>query len=148
MSFPGTSGWPGGSGYGSLVSGERDLVKSSYEAVGRGDVEGAMEALAPDAEWHESGVLPEPHVHRGRDAISAFLADFLAQWERFDQEIVEVVEAGDKVGVFIHLTATGRGSGAEVDTRYAHIWTMRDGLGVRVDAYYEEENAREALASA
>lgn len=148
MSFPGTTGWLGGSGYGSLVSSERDLVKASYEAVGRGDVEAAMEALAPDAEWHESGVLPEPDVHRGRDSIAAFLADFLAQWERFDQEIVEVVEAGDRVGVFIHLTATGRGSGAEVDTRYAHIWTMRDGVGVRVDAYYEESNARAALASA
>lgn len=148
MTFPGASGWLGGSGYGSLVSRERDVVKASYEAVGRGDVEAAMEALAPDAEWHESGVLPEPDVHRGRDSIAAFLGDFLAQWERFDQEIVEVVEAGDKVGVFIHLTATGRGSGAEVDTRYAHIWTMRDGVGVRVDAYYEESNARAALASA
>ena len=144
----GTSGWLGGSGYRSLVSSERDVVKASYEAVGRGDVEAAMEALAPDAEWHESGVLPEPDVHRGRDSIAAFLTDFLAQWERFDQEIVELVDAGDKVGVFIHLTATGRGSGAEVDTRYAHVWTMLAGVGIRVDAYYEESNARDALESA
>jgi ketosteroid isomerase-like protein len=148
MSLPVELGSPGGSGYGSAMTSEPDVVRASYEAVGRGDVDAAMEALAPDAEWHESGVLPEPDVHRGRDSIAAFLRDFLAQWERFDQEIVEVVEAGDKVGVFIHLTATGRGSGAEVDTRYAHIWTMRDGVGVRVDAYYEEANAREALASA
>ncbi|MGH2924118.1 MAG: nuclear transport factor 2 family protein [Solirubrobacterales bacterium] len=130
------------------MSSATDVVRASYEAVNRGNVEAAMEALTPDAEWHESGALPEPDVHRGRDAIAAFLTDFLAQWESFDQEIVEVSESGDKVGVFIHLTATGRGSSIPVDARYAHIWTMRDGLAIRVDAYYEESNAREALASA
>jgi len=137
-----------GSVYGLAMSHETDVVRASYEAVNRGDVEAAMAALAPDAEWHESGVLPEPDVHRGREAIAAFLTEFLAQWESFEQEIVEVREAGDKVGVFIHLTATGRGSSAQVDARYAHLWTMRDGVGVRVDAYYERENALAALASA
>lgn len=149
VTFPGAEdGWLGGSDYGVVMSNETDMVRASYEAVNRGDVEGAMAALAPDAEWHESGVLPEPEVHRGREAIAAFLADFLEQWESFEQEIVDVREAGDKIGVFIHLTATGRGSSAQVDARYAHVWTMRDGLGVRVDAYYERENALAALASA
>ena len=149
MSFPGSdTGWPGGSGYGSTMSAEVDAVRASYEAVNRGDVEAAMDALAPEAEWHESGVLPEPDVHRGREAISAFLTDFLAQWESFEQEIIEIREAGEKVGVFLHLTATGRGSSVPVDARYAHVWTMRNGVGVRVDAYYERENALAALESA
>lgn len=133
-------------GYGSAMT-ESDLetVVSSYEAVNRGDIEAAMEALAEEAEWHESGVLPEPQVHRGRAAIVAFLTDFLAQWERFEQEIAETRVAADRIAVFIHLTATGRGSTAEVDARYAHIWTMRDGKGVRVDAYYELDEARAAI---
>ena len=117
----------------------------SYEAVDRGDVSAAMQALAPDAEWHESGVLPEPDVHVGRDAIAGFLREFLAQWERIEQEIVETREAGEKIAVFIHMTATGRGSSAEVDARYAHVWTMRDGLGVRVDAFYERDEALAAI---
>ena len=125
-----------------------DVVLASYQAVNRGDVGAAMEALADDAEWHESGVLPEPEVHRGKAAISAFLSDFLAQWESFHQEIVESREApGDRIALFIHLTAVGRGSSAEVDAQYAHIWRMRDGLGVEVDAYYERAEALAAIES-
>ena len=147
--FPGAStSWPEGSGYGSPMSAAIDAVRASYEAVNRGEIEAAMEALAPEAEWHESGALPEPPVHRGRDAIAAFLTDFLAQWESFEQELVEVRESGDKIGVFIHLTAVGRDSRIEVDARYAHVWTIRDGVGVRVDAYYERANAEAALESA
>jgi RNA polymerase sigma-70 factor, ECF subfamily len=61
------------------VSRDSEAVRASYEAVNRADVEEAMEALAPDAEWHESGVLPEPHVYRGRDAIAAFLTRYALQ---------------------------------------------------------------------
>jgi ketosteroid isomerase-like protein len=124
---------------------DREVVLASYEAVNRGDVPAAMMALAEQAEWHESGMLPEPDVHVGRDAIGRFLEEFLAQWESFEQEIVETREAGDKVAVFIHLTAVGRGSSAEVDASYAHVWRMRDGVGIRVDAYYERENALAAI---
>ncbi len=125
-----------------------EVVLASYQAVNRGDVPAAMEALADDAEWHESGALPEPEVHKGKAAISAFLSDFLAQWESFHQEVVESREApGDRVAMFIHLTAVGRGSRAEVDARYAHIWQMRDGLGVEVNAYYERAEALAAIES-
>lgn len=129
----------------SVASKDAETVAASYEAVNRGDVPSAMEALHADAEWHESGALPEPDVHVGRPAIGSFLADFLAQWESFHQEIVETREAGDRVAVFIHLTAVGRGSSAEVDARYAHVWTMRDGLGARVDAYYDRAEALAAI---
>jgi ketosteroid isomerase-like protein len=47
--------------------------------------------------------------------------------------------------LIIHMTAVGRASGLELDTRYAHVWTMRDGLGVRVDAYRDPDAARSAL---
>ncbi len=128
-----------------MAAGETETVLASYEAVNRGDVAKAMEALAEDAEWHESGMLPEPDVHIGREAIAAFLSEFLAQWESFEQEIAEVRESGELIAVFIHLTAVGRGSSVEVDARYAPVWKMRDGLGVRVDAYYERENALAAI---
>ncbi len=45
----------------------------------------------------------------------------------------------------IHLSAVGRASGIEVDTRYAHVWTMRDGSGVRVDAYRDPDQALREL---
>ncbi len=41
----------------------------------------------------------------------------------------------------LHRDAVGRESGAEVSARYAHVWTLRDGLGARVEAYYDSEAA-------
>jgi hypothetical protein len=124
---------------------DREVVEASYSALNSGDIDGALAALAEDAEWHESGALPDAGVYLGREAIRAFLTEFLASWESFEQEITETRERDDKVAVFIHLTAVGRGSSVEVDARYAHVWTMREGQGVRVDAYYERENALAAI---
>jgi hypothetical protein len=45
----------------------------------------------------------------------------------------------------IHLEATGRGSAADVDARYAHLWTVSGGRGVRVDAFYDPDEAAAAL---
>ena len=55
--------------------------------------------------------------------------------------------AGDRVAVLIHLTAVGRGSGVEADTHYGHVWTMRDGKGIRVDGYRDREAALRSLGS-
>lgn len=122
-----------------------ETVTASYEALNQGDVDAAMEALAEDAVWHESEALPDTGIYEGREAIRAFLTEFLASWERFHQTIEETRQAGDRVALLIHLEARGRGSAAEVDARYAHVWTLAGGRGVRVDAYYEGEEALAAI---
>jgi ketosteroid isomerase-like protein len=124
----------------------KDAVVASYEALNRRDIDAAMEALAEDAEWHESEVLPDTGVYRGREAIRLFLTDFLDSWERFHQTVEEVRQEGDRVLVLIHLEATGRGSAADVDARYAHLWTVSGGLGIRVDAFYDRDDALAALS--
>jgi len=121
-------------------------LKDAYTALGEGDESPALAMLAPDCEWRESAELPGVDAVRGRDEIARFLREFLEPWERFEQVIDEVVAHGDRIGLVIHVTAVGRSSGVELDTRYAHVWTMRDGLGVRVDAYRDPAAARSALA--
>ena len=117
------------------------LIRASYEALNRGEVDAALAALHPDAVWRESPQLPGGDVFEGRGEISSFLGGFLEQWQVFHQTVESTVAAGDRVCVLIHLTAVGRGSGAQVDARYAHLWRIRDGLGAEVDAYYDPELA-------
>ena len=124
-----------------------DTLRRSYEALNEGDVDAALEALAPDAVWRESPELPGGDEFRGRDALRGFLGDFLAEWREFHQEIENVVPAGDRIAVLIHLIAVGRGSGIEADTRYAHVWTMRDGKGIRVEGHRDQEAALRSLDS-
>jgi uncharacterized protein len=133
-----------------IVAGVRDediqAVRRSYEALNRGDIDATVAVLAPDAVWQESTALPGAGTFRGREAVRRFLEDFLESWEQLHQEVEEVVVGGDRAALMIHLTASGRGSGAEVDARYAHVWTVRDGSGVRVDAYYDRAAALRSIA--
>jgi ketosteroid isomerase-like protein len=137
----------GGLAFGAMSGTDaRDTIVASYGSLNEGDIDGAMEALAEDAEWHESEVLPDTGVHHGREAIRSFLTEFLASWERFHQTVEEVREEGDRVLVLIHLQATGRGSAADVDARYAHLWTVAGGRGIRVDAFYDRDEALAAFS--
>ena len=124
----------------------KHAVVASYEALNEHDIDAAMEALSDQAEWHESEVLPDTGVYRGKAAIRSFLTHFLDSWERFHQTVEETRVDGDRVLVMIHLEATGRGSAADVDARYAHLWTVSGGRGIRVDAFYDREEALAALS--
>ena len=123
-------------------------VRSSYDALNRRDIDGTVAALHGDATWAEHSELPEAGSYQGVDAIRAFLEQFLESWERFHQEIEEEIVRGHCALLFIHLEASGKGSGIEVDSRYAHLWQLRDGRGTRVDAYYDREQALAALRAA
>ena len=123
-------------------------LRHAYSALGRGDESAALGMLAEDCEWRESAELPDATALRGRDEVARFLREFLEPWERFEQTIEDVVVQGSRIGLAIHLTAVGRASGVELDTRYGHVWTMRDGLGIRVDAYRDPGAVRSVLSGA
>jgi ketosteroid isomerase-like protein len=125
-----------------------DQLKDSYAALNRRDIDGTMAVLDEHATWVEHSDLPEAGSYQGRDTIRDFLEQFLDSWDDFEQHIEEVHTAQGCVLLFIRLTASGRGSGIDVESRYAHLWLMRGGKGVRVDAYYDRESALAALRAA
>jgi ketosteroid isomerase-like protein len=124
---------------------ELETIRASYGALNRGDVQAALEALHRDAVWRESPEVPGGEVFEGRAAIEQFLRGYLEQWDVFHQEVESTLRRGERVLVIIHLTAIGRESGAEVNARYAHLWTLRDGRGGEVAAYYDPEKALHEL---
>jgi ketosteroid isomerase-like protein len=125
-----------------------EQLRGSYAALNRRDIDGTMAVLDEHATWVEHSDMPEAGSYRGRDTIRNFLEQFLDSWHDFEQHIEEVHEEEDCVLLFIRLTASGRGSGIDVESRYAHLWLMREGRGVRVDAYYDRESALAALRAA
>jgi ketosteroid isomerase-like protein len=122
-----------------------ELLKSAYEALNRGDTEAALEVLEPGAEWCEHSTLPEAGTYHGREAIARFLERFLESWHEFRQEVERIVVGGDRVALLLHSFAVGKGSGVEVESRYAHVWTMRNGRAVRVDTYDDLTAALESI---
>jgi uncharacterized protein len=125
-----------------------EQIKGSYDALNRRDIDATMAVLDRDAKWVEHSEMPEAGSYEGRETIRNFLELFLDSWDEFEQHIEEVHAEDDCVLLFIRLTASGRGSGIDVESRYAHLWTMREGSGVRVDAYYDRDSALAALQAA
>ena len=83
-----------------------ETVRASYEALNRGDVDAALEALDPEAVWRDSPELPGGGEFRGRESLRRFLQDFLAEWRDFHQEVEDTVLAGDRVAV-VHPSERG-----------------------------------------
>jgi ketosteroid isomerase-like protein len=93
----------------------------------------------PDYEFHTGVEVPSiPDVVRGRDELRAWIRQwYVDPWEgqlQMEVERIEELEDG-RVLALLTLRATGRESGVQVDTEYAHILTFRDGLCVRVDGF-------------
>jgi ketosteroid isomerase-like protein len=127
------------------MSDDVEILRSAYEALNHGDIEGAMAALYEDAEWTEHSDIPEAGVYRGREAIRAFLMQFLESWQQFHQETEELIAGESCVLIMLRSRQRGKGSGIDVEAKYAHLWTMKDGRGVRVDAYIDRNEALRAL---
>jgi ketosteroid isomerase-like protein len=48
---------------------------------------------------------------------------------------------GDRIVVPFHVRARGKGSGAEVERRWVHVRTFRDGKAVMFEAFMNKEAA-------
>ena len=123
-----------------------ERVLRGYEALNRGDVDGAVQGLSADCEIELPPMLPEAGTHQGRDGLRRFWETWRDTFEEFRLEIEETIDAGDRVVVMASLRGTGKDSGAEVHTpTFPIIWTIRDGQAIRMEAHPTRAAALEAL---
>ncbi len=122
-----------------------EMLREAYEALNEGNIEGAIAVLDEDAQWCEHSDLPEAGLYSGRDSIRTFLESFLESWQDFHQETEELIPGDGRVLIMLRSRQRGKGSGIDVEAQYAHLWTMQDGRGVRVDAYFDRKEALRAL---
>lgn len=123
-----------------------EIVRAMCEAFARGDWAGGARPLHPHVEWDTTtmGVWPEAEVLHGRESVLSFFRRFLGTWEEYHAEFDDYVEIGDHVVVSVRDGGRGRGSGVEVERRFAQVWTVRDGAVVRFRAYPDRDSALRA----
>ena len=125
-----------------------DLVREGYEAINSGDVEKGLALFDPDTEIRPGVDAPNTDlkdVYYGAEGFLAFLGSLSEAFEEVSWEPEEFIDAGDDVLVLIRMTATGRGSGIEIDRPIAHICTMREGRLARHVTYWERARALEVV---
>jgi ketosteroid isomerase-like protein len=124
-----------------------EIVRGIYRAIDRRDFDGASDHPDPEFEIHLAGIFPdlEP-VHRGRDVVLKLVEHGSESWEEITIKPDRLIGLGARALVLAHFQAKGR-EGIEVQRPIAHLWTMRSGLAVRIDACADQQEALEAVGS-
>jgi ketosteroid isomerase-like protein len=106
------------------------VVRRMYDS--KGDPAVAQQIMAPDIVWDITPGFPNGGVYHGFDSV---VSDFFGPlFERFDAfyPVAEEFHAdGDHVialGYYQGLTKTGK----DVQVRFIHIWTVREGKLARL----------------
>ena len=121
-----------------------EIVRSMYKTLD-GKLHGNFEFLAPEVEFHTSGAFPDlDPVYRGRDGFQMLNDRLNAPWAEISLDPDRIIDIGERVVVLSHFQGTGR-DGIEARLPIAHVWTLRNGQVVRVDAFSDQEKALEAV---
>jgi ketosteroid isomerase-like protein len=108
-----------------------ELVRSVYDAFGRGDVDTVLSAMDPAIEWRQAEGNPyEPSgaAWIGPDAVMQNLfVRIVTEWDGFTVTPKEFHDAGDTVVVEGRYTGTYKATGRSMDAQFCHVFKIRDG---------------------
>ena len=117
-------------------------VRESYETPGALFATWAGR-MAPNIEFDFTAAYPDRPVMRGIEELRRFREE--GPWADLSFEPEQFVDVDDeRVLVLVKAHARGTGSGAPVELRNAHEFTIRNGVLVRFRVYGDRDEALEA----
>jgi len=119
------------------------LIQRMYEAFHTGDTDGALAYFDPDVEV-DASIRVDEGISHGRDAVYAMVARWVGAWDEWSEEIEEMRDLGGQVLVVSTQRGRSKGSGIEVETRYAVLYDVQGDRIARMALYSEPEKAIEA----
>jgi ketosteroid isomerase-like protein len=125
-----------------------DLVRSSFEALGRGDFDRAFAVYDPDATWHTADDEPDSETYVGVAALRALMDQLAEPWtNRFADTVTfeRFVDCGDWVVVPWNARMHGKSSGIDIDLYETYAVLVADGRIRRVEEYRTTEQALKAV---
>jgi ketosteroid isomerase-like protein len=103
------------------------IVGAFYDAVAKGDVDAVLALLQPDVRWEAPDPLPyggtldgHPGFREYRRRMHETVADYRITRERTFRCAGQVVVTG-------RMEATVKATGIDLESPFAHIWTLRGG---------------------
>ena len=123
-----------------------EIVRVAYEAFAREGLDRFMEHFTDDVEYRAlAGATADLRPLHGKDAVRAWLQDWIDMFDGFWMQLVELIDAGG-VTVFTAERYGGRArlSGVETDSANWTVFTIRDGKIASGHEYATREQALEA----
>jgi ketosteroid isomerase-like protein len=127
------------------------LVRSSFEAFGRGDFDTAFASHHPRVQWRTAADEPDAQTYRGLDEVRRFASGLAAPWQdRFSDTVAfeDFIDCGDWVVAPWTARLHGHGSGIEIEVSETYAVRVTDGRIAQVVEYRATEQALEAVGPA
>lgn len=100
-------------------------ARAGFEAFARGDFGAMAGMMAEDIVWHHPGKSPAAGTYKGREEVTAFLADLTQQTQgSLVVDIHDVVGNAEHVVVLQNLTAERNGK--KLDQKSVNVFHMND----------------------
>jgi ketosteroid isomerase-like protein len=123
-----------------------ESLRRGFDAMNRGDLSRILAFVHPDFET----VIPpelsaEPSVYRGHDGVRRYFDSFSDAMRDIRFNADDIWDVGDAVVVALRLTARGKETGIAVEQQVGQVWTIRDGMAVRLENFVTVSQALESV---
>ena len=124
------------------------IVRRSYDAFARDDMDGVVGDMHPDIVWHQAQGLPHGGVYHGLAEVRRNVFDPLDRdwWSEFTAEPDEFLDADGEVVVLGRYRGVAKETGKKLDVPFVHVWTLEDGKAVRFRQFLDTAGWVEALS--
>jgi ketosteroid isomerase-like protein len=126
----------------------RSVVLALYEAINRRDYDAGLALIDEQFDWLEPAQALLGRHHSGIDEVRRAAERQVEVFDQFSIEPEEFHEHGERVAVSVRQRARGGASGAEVEIRIGHLWTVRGGKAVSLEVFRAPGDAHSAAALA
>jgi len=122
-----------------------EVVKAALDAWPEG-LDATSEYWTDDIDYRAAeGALDDHGPIQGKDALRAFMQDWLDMFDPLTVEPLELIDVGgDKVVTVLRWGGRAKLSGIETDISFAVVYTVRDGKIARGREYATRAEALEA----
>jgi uncharacterized protein len=118
-------------------------VRRLYEARGNPDI--VKNLLAPDVRWEVVEGFPHSGIYQGLNGVVDFFTRLFGDFEDWHTEPEKIFEGGDRVIGLGFYSARAKATGRSFKARFTHVWTMRDGVIVRLQQCADTVQLAKAL---
>jgi ketosteroid isomerase-like protein len=121
------------------------VVRRLYQA--RGNPEVISQVLASDVRWEVVDGFPYSGIYVGLDnVLSDFFGRLFTDFDEFVADGSELFESGDRVIALGSYSGRARRTDKRFAARFAHVWTLKGGLIVRLQQCADTVQLARALA--
>jgi len=125
------------------------IVRRVYDAAARRDRASVLALYDSEVDLDLKRVpvatLMGRTTYHGHDGLQIMFRDWYEAFEGYEEDVEELIDAGQHVVAVITGRGRGRASGTDVEAAFIVVWTILDGKVVRLVWYPTREAALAAV---